>query len=284
MTMNGLGMGAWALGFAAAFVIGVAPTAQAPDDAAGLRAALDAYLVAYQPQLSGLAADEQMVQRDQSMAAFNTGRARVRTITAQVAFAPLPGGAGWLGFRRVLSVNRAAIKDPGPSLADLADDPNPDDVDQAFLLAAESTRHNMGAIRINLPLVPLEMLHARNRARFTARVDGPEREGGAATVRLVFEETGRPTLVQREGGGDMPSRITAWVEPGSGRLHRARVVSHDERPGRAGPDAVLDVRFKANTALGLLVPAEMNEEFGTSPGRKGVGKATYTNYRKIAEP
>lgn len=278
LRLTACGLGLWAWAWLAAV------SAQVPDDAAALRARLDAYLLAYEPQLSVLAVDEHMVQRDQSMAAFSTGRARVRTITAEVAFAPLPGGAGWLGFRRVLTVNRAAIKDPGPSLADLANDPSPDDVDQAFLLAAESTRHNMGAIRINLPLVPLEMLHARNRARFTARVDGPEKEGGVATLRLVFEETERPTLIMREGGGDMPSHLTAWVEPVSGRLRRARVVSHDERPGSAGPDAVLDVRFRANQALGLLVPSEMNEEFSTSPGRKGVGKATYRNVRKIADP
>ena len=78
-------------------------TAQARD-ALAIRDLLDAYLIAYEPQLSALVADEEMTQRQPGRMVTN------RRIHSEVAFVALPGNAGWLGFRRVVKVNGKAIK------------------------------------------------------------------------------------------------------------------------------------------------------------------------------
>jgi hypothetical protein len=142
--------------------------------------------------------------------------------------------------------------------------------------------HNLGAPRTtNLPNLPLEFLHPRNRHRFAHRVDGTERVRGAATTRLVLDEVSTPTLVQRPEGGDMPSQVMAWVETTTGRLVRAEVKTRDARIGVLQFDAQVWVDFKESPALGLLVPMEMKEVFFVDRANEGIGTAKYTNYRRF---
>jgi len=274
--MTGLRPGAWGVGLAAALLVSAAPDAQAPE-AGAVRDKLDAYLLTYEPQLSALVADEEMTQR-----ARESWVVTYRKLRSEVAFIALPGSAGWLGFRRVLSVNDKPIKDQGVPLAQLMLEGASDDYDQAHLLLEESAAHNLGAARtINLPNLPLELLHPRHRHRFSHRVDGTERIRRVRTVRLVAEERSLPTIIQQQGAGDMRSTITAWVEADTGRLHRAEVRSHDARLGRQFFDAVVWVDFKDHPAMGLLVPVEMKEEFFVSRAGWGTGTAKYTNYRRF---
>jgi hypothetical protein len=259
--------------------------AAALPDAGLVRDQLDKYLSAYQPALSTVVAQETMTQRDgPSFEANRTTAPRTvdREIISEVAFIGLPGNAGWLGFRRVMTVNTRPIKDAGPSLAQLLTDGAKDDFDQARLLLTQSASHNLGMPRTtNLPNLPLEFLHPRNRHRFAHRVDGLEKIRGIETVRLLLSETSTPTIIQRAEGGDMPSLVTAWVEPGTGRLHRAQVKSRDARIGVPVFDAVVWVDFKQDTTVGMLVPTEMKEEFYAGRFREGTSQAKYTNYRRF---
>jgi hypothetical protein len=230
-------------------------------------------------------ADEQMTQRDgPSLNAIMSSTARTydRILVSEVAFVGLPGNAGWLGFRRARQMDGKNLPDAGPSLTALLSDGARDDFDQARLLLSESARLNLGMPRsTNLPNLPLEFLHPRNRSRFTHRDDGMERIRGIETRRLVLQETGSPTLIRRPEGGDMPSLVSAWVEAGTGRLLRAQVKSRDARIGVPAFDAVIWVDFKEEPALKLLVPSEMKEEFFAGRYREGTGTAKYSNYRKI---
>ena len=79
----------------------------------------------------------------------------------------------------------------------------------------------------------------------------------------------------------MPSRVTAWVEPMIGQLMRAEVRTHDARADVPTSDTLLRVEFKEEAALGLLVPAEMREEFFAGRTRRGHGRATYSKYRRF---
>ena len=200
-------------------------TWQAPS-ADTVRDRLDKYLIDYEPQLSSVVADERMTQRDGASRYANSQTAeptKNREIISEVAFIGLPGGAGWLGFRRVVNVNGKALADSGPSLAVLLTDGASDDYDQARLLLSESARHNLGGARTtNLPNLPLEFMHPRNRHRLHHRLDGMEKIRGISTARMVFEEHSTPTMIQRPEGGDMQSLISAWVEPDTGRLLRIR--------------------------------------------------------------
>jgi hypothetical protein len=256
-----------------------------PDAGAAIRDRLDKYLLEYEPQLSTLVADERFSQRDApSRHAVVSGAPDSvhRTIVSEVAFISLPGNAGWLGFRRVMRVNNKDVKDKGTPLSTLLSDGISDDYDQARLLLADSASTNLGLPRTtNLPNLPLEFLHPRNRHRLHHRVDGTEKIRGIGTTRMVFEEHSTPTIIQRPEGGDMQSLVTAWIETATGRLIRAEVRTRDVRIGVLPFDNRIRVDFRADDKLGILVPYEMQEEFFAGRFREGTGTARYTNYRQF---
>mgnify|MGYP001562440613 CR=1 FL=1 len=259
--------------------LGAIAATQTPD-AATHRDRLDAYLLAYEPQLSVLVADEEMTQRVEQ--GFGGWRVTNRRIHSEVAFVALPGNAGWLGFRRVMKVNGKAVKDRGVPLAQLMAEGASDDYDQARLLLTDSAAHNLGAPRtINLPNLPLELLHPRHRHRFAQEVFAQEKVRGTQTVVLRLDEFSTPSIIQQADGGDMQTVVWAWLEPASGRLLRAQVNAKDARFGGPRFSAEVRVDFKDEPALGLLVPSEMNEKFFVDEAGTGTGTAKYTNYRKF---
>jgi hypothetical protein len=255
------------------------------DDADAIRDRLDKYLLEYEPQLSALVADERMTQRDgpSRLANRNTAEPKKdREIISEVAFVALPGNVGWLGFRRVLRVNTKDVAGSGPALAAVLADGASDMYSKARLLLMESARHNLGGARTtNLPNLPLEFLHPRNRRRLRHRIDGTEKIRGVSTARMTFEEQSSPTLIQRPEGGDTQSLISAWIEPGTGRLLRATVKTRDVRIGVLPFDAIIAVEFRPDEKLGILVPYEMKEDFFAGRFREGTGTARYSNYRQF---
>jgi hypothetical protein len=257
-----------------------------PTSADAIRDRLDQYLIDYEPKLSALVAEERMTQRDgpgRSALVNVAPDTKNRTIVSEVAFIGLPGDVGWLGFRRVVQLNGKTVADSGPPLAVLLSEGASDDYDQARMLLDESARHNLGSPRTtNLPNLPLEFLHPRNRHRLHHRIDGTERIRGLDTTRLVFQEHSTPTLIRRPDGGDMQSLITAWVETATGRLIRAEVKTRDSRIGVLPFDNTIWVDFRPDAKLGLLVPYEMKEEFFAGRFREGTGSARYTNYRQFS--
>jgi hypothetical protein len=268
-----------------AAVLGAALAATQAPDADAVRDRLDKYLLEYEKQLSTVVADERMTQRDgmNRYGAQETAEpTKNREIISEVAFIGLPGDVGWLGFRRVVKVNGKPLKDAGPSLALVLSDGAKDDYDQARLLLGQSAEHNLGFPRTtNLPNLPLEFLHPRNRRRLTHRLDGMEKIRGVQTARMVFDETSTPTIIRRPEGGEMRSLVTAWVEPDSGRLLRAQVKTRDARIGVLPYDNLIWVDFRPDEKLGMLVPYEMKEDFFAGRFREGTGTARYTNYRQF---
>jgi hypothetical protein len=262
----------------AALLLAVALSAQ-PEDAGALRDRLDKYLRDYEPRLSALVADEEMTQRTRERQWVVTHR----RIHSEVAFIALPGNIGWMGFRRVVKVNGKVVKDRGVPLAQLISEGAGDDYDQARLLLADSAAHNLGAPRtINLPNLPLEMLHPRHRHRFVQEVFGREKIRGITGVLLRFDEFATPTIIQQPGAGDMKTVVWAWIEPASGRLLRAQVTTRDVRIGMPQFDAVIRVDFRHDAKVGMLVPVEMRETFFVERGAPaGSGTAKYSNYRKF---
>lgn len=249
-----------------------------PDNARPYRDQLDRYLTDYEPQLSSMVADELLIQRSRE----RQWVVNHRRIRSEVAFVALPGGAGWMGFRRVVEVNGKAVKDSGASLATVMREGAANDYEVARRLLAESAAHNLGAPRtINLPNLPLELLHPRHRYRFSQELYAREKVRGTPTVVLRFDERVTPTIIQQAGGGDMKTVVWAWVEPGTGRLLRAKVTARDARLGTRPFLAEIDVQFKEDKKVGMLVPAEMTESFFVDRGGTGTGTAEYSNYRRF---
>jgi hypothetical protein len=258
-------------------------TAQSPtvDD---IVAKLDAYLVEYEPKLSELIADEVMDQvirrgqRSTGLDGVDFGTDKGHRLQSEVAFIGLPDNAGWLGFRHVKKVNNREVKNSGASLAAALSSQG---YGPARRLLLDGAQHNLGLARTtNLPNLPLEFLHQRNRKRLVARVDGTERVRGIETAKLVFDERARPTLIGNPNGNDMPSVIRAWVDPKSGALLRAEVRTFEAAATRELSSSIR-VEFDRDAKLEMLVPVEMNESFTVPPPNSGLGAATYRNFRRF---
>lgn len=251
-------------------------------------ARLDEYLAGYEPKLSELVADESMQQEadlESKRPSFdihgNPARPQVRRrLVSEVAFIALPDDRGWLGFRHVKTVDARPVVAAERSLSAAL---QTRELDAARELLKASAAHNLGLERTtNLPNLPLEFLHRRNRDRLVPRVDGRDNVRGIQATRLVFEERGTPTLISNPANGtDMPSVITAWVDPANGRLLRAEVKTHRYRWMKQ-PTQVLTVEFSDDKTLNLLVPSEMREVFPVEyVFGKGVSVARYSNFRRF---
>ena len=254
------------------------PTAQ------DVRTRLNTYLDGYEPKLSELIADEFMEQRNVrgDNPVGGVGPTEFRTLRSEVAFIALPGDAGWMGFRRVLRVGGRAVDDTLGSLNSVLAGGAVDDYARARAMLTDSARFNLGTPRtINLPNLPLELLHPRHAHRFSFRLAGEDRVRGKRTVKLVLVENVTPTIIRAVDNSDIRSIISAFVEPETGRLWRADVIARDPRPTRWTFDHVVSVEFKEERLLRLLVPATMHEDFFAGQNRKAYGKASYGNYRRF---
>ncbi len=276
----------------AALAATTAPLGSQQPDPDTVRAHLHAYLNGYERELSTLVAEEHFTQwpmrtAPQSLNGSGGGGASMRDLTrarilrSEVAFVSLPGNAGWLGYREVREVQGKPVTRRGLPLNELLAMRSNDARERAMALLLESARHNLGAPRtINLPSLPLELLHLRNQGRFVIERTSRDHVGDCDAMRIDFRETVRPTLIRRPEGGDMPSRIAAWVEPDTGRLCRAEVRTKDAQLG-SWFEAVVRVDFHHDGVLGLTVPWKMHEVFFDPPRGRGEGEATYDNYRRF---
>lgn len=268
----------------AAALLGLLILAQKPT-AQDIREQLNAYLTSYEPRLSELIADESMTQRNargDSRSSAGAGPRELRSIKSEVAFIALPGDAGWMGFRRALKVDNESVEDRLGSLNAVLANGAVDDYSRARQMLADSARFNLGTPRtINLPNLPLEILHPRHAKRFSIRIAGDERIRGHQTIKLVLVENVSPTIIRSYDNHDMRSIVSAFVEVETGRLWRAEVITRDPAPTRITFDHVIAVEFKEDRALGLLVPATMHEVFFAGENRKASGDATYSNYRRF---
>lgn len=250
-------------------------------------AKLDTYLSDYEPELSALIANEVMVQearlanpdlRRRDADGLAVARQQRRRLISEVAFIALPEQAGWLGFRHVKDVNNRRVEDVGTPLASALTTPG---YESARRLLAASAAHNLGLPRtINLPNLPLEFLHPRNRPRLVPRLDGHERVRGIATTRVLFIERMTPTVIRNPNGNDMPSIIRTWIDPATGTLWRAEVTTFEAGETRE-LKARIRVEFDRHKTLDLLVPTEMRETFPVGPSDSGTGVAHYSNFRRF---
>jgi hypothetical protein len=253
-------------------------------------ARMDAYLEAYESQLTAITADERYEQREILLKRetiigqpIETANASTRRrMESDVAFVRLPGSGEWAGFRDVHRVDGKVIKAGGPTLGELLARGS-DVFLQASAMTTASSRFNLGAPRTtNMPTVPLELLHPRHRTRFRHRLAGAEAVREVRTVRVIFEELQSPTVIKRAGdGADIKANGTAWVEADSGRIWRVELRLEDSMVSqRSWSAGRMRVEFDLDPRLNSLVPVEMTEIFDVLGGR-GEGKATYTNFKRF---
>jgi hypothetical protein len=94
-------------------------------------------------------------------------------------------------------------------------------------------------------------------------------------VVVEYVETASPTLVAGRRDTDVPSRGRFWIDPTDGRVLR---TLFETRPD--GGVNTLEVRFRYEPRLDLLVPGEMIER--RNAGLETLeGRAVYSNFRRF---
>jgi len=121
------------------------------------------------------------------------------------------------------------------------------------------------------PMFVLGFLQTDFQSRFELTVNdaGPGWPREVKAVTLV--EVGRPTLL-RAGAFrdiDVPTRGTAWIEEGTGRIHQTEL-----QIGRGKSLPTMVTKFKLDEGLQVIVPVEMRTE-------NPEGHATYSNFRRF---
>jgi hypothetical protein len=264
-----------------ALLIAVAAHAQAPPNLTEVIVRLRAYLSAYGEQYSATVATERYKQTSgysNDPVFYNEA-----TLESDFGIVHVPGVGQWLGFRDVFRVSGRTVQDRSDRLAKLFADPSATSITQAMKIVEESTRFNIGNVRrtINDPSLVLELLDPSHEFQFGFSKAGEDTQDGVHLWVLSFEEQVSPTIVKDLKGNDEPATGRVWVDPETGRLHRADIIIKNLVTGIGALRASLSVTYQEDPHLHLWVPAKMTERY-EGPGIDRLeGEATYTGYRQF---
>lgn len=173
-----------------------------------------------------------------------------------------------LTFRDVVTVNDEPVRDREQRLEALFLEPITRVRDRVQAITQASVRHVPPVLN---PLYGLAFLQADLQGRFRMTVLEASDEWPAQVVAVAFEETEQPTILRGGplGEQDVPTRGTAWIEMGTGRLLQTELQVGE---GRRAPRVV--TRYRLDPALQIMVPEQMRTE---NPR----GLATYSNFRRF---
>jgi hypothetical protein len=250
-----------------------------------------AYVVEFQREFAGLVAEERYVQTIESLQLLSDGRfqsaapERRRVLTSDYLLVKPVGSSRWIEFRDVFDVDGKPVRDRTERLAKLFLEPTHSIADPAARIVEESSRYNLGAIErtVNMPLVPLRFLDPGNQRRFRfkdARSAAPplplaDRSGALRVI--AYEEIEKDTLIKAGGNRDLPARGRFWIEPATGRVVATELATAD-----TSLNSKIVVSYRTEPSTGLLVPAEMREQYTPIHGTGTVnGVATYSHIRRF---
>ena len=246
-----------------------------------------AYVTAYQNRLAGIVAEE--VYRQQVMVTQRRGNPQTRQYRQLRSDLLLVKGANegsWLQFRDVFEVDRKPIRDRDERLYKLFVGASTDAAKQAEAIQMESARYNIGPIMrtINMPILALVFFDRANQPRFEFKKGKPgsvKRFAGMAEERDVwmieYEETLKGTVVRGANDRDIPSHGRVWLDSTTGRFLRTELISED-----TDVRALIEVFYRAETGLDLLVPAEMRELYELRRSQTRIdGRAEYSRFRQF---
>jgi VWFA-related protein len=186
---------------------------------------------------------------------------------------------GWLGYRDVTERNGKSIGDHHDRLAQLFSGSQPD-LETAKKITQESARYNVGSVTrtFNVPTSALFFFNSGDLHRFTLKLAGTEKVGGADATKIEFRETARPTMIGTRDGRDVPCEGILWVTPQDGSVLRTQLTVADY--SGKGSRAVIDVFYESNAQMGMPVPVRMEERYNTSNAQV-TATATYSDFKKF---
>jgi hypothetical protein len=213
------------------------------------------YLDRYEARLGALVAEERFEQTFRQQ-----GYRRRRVLVSDVGFLRLPGDQEWVGHRSVRQVDRRLVRVEALSLTEVLQKSGEDLRVQARLLSHQSAPFNLGHARtVNVPTLPLDLLHRRRAPSYTVSFEGTTRMLGREAARLLFTERGTGSIVAFDAGSYVKANVRAWVDLGDGAVLRADVRFIPPKPSTAQHRIRVD--FGVEATLGLLVPVRLHETF-----------------------
>ena len=277
-----------------ALALALALTAAAEPALGDVLARAAAYVADFERQLSGIVAEE----RYQQVVTFARTRRPAgpshRELRSDLLLVKPPGADDWFQFRDVFEVDASPVRDRNERLVKLFIDRPPTLREQIAGILAESARYNIGSLMrtVNTPILPLQILEAKNQPRFTFK-----RIGDAAPARMTREAPAPPghfrlsaevwvvhyaeqrdgTLIRTTAGRDLPARGRFWIEPATGRVLMTELLleSRDVR-------GAIDVNYQSEPLVGLLMPIEMRERYDHQRDGSTIdGFATYGHFRQF---
>jgi len=262
-------------------LIGVTTAAQSPPrpDLPTVVDRAAAYASRFQQQFGTVVSEERYEQASRPALGSSRGAAAPIGTVLRSDFLLVQTDPGvWLPFRDVFERDGQPVRDRQDRLAKLfLSGTTSDAIARARDLANESSRYNIGngTRTINVPTLPLLFLAADIRAGVVFS-DGKRDPAVAARV-IDFKEVGRPSLIKTTGDRDLPATGRLWVDEETGTLLRGRVHVQN-----TSLESEVDVTFARDDALGLWVPARMDERFRRGQDAVEIrGSATYTNFRRF---
>jgi hypothetical protein len=250
------------------------------------------YVSRYQEQLRGLVAEETYRQNVTRMAAARPTDTRGRMsregreLKSDLLLVKLGDENFWMQFRDTFEVDKKPVRDRDQRLARLFIEAKTDARAQAESIQQESSRYNLGPLMrtVNVPIMGLLFFErsVQPKLKFEQGKAGNVRrfEGLAepsAIWMIEFKETGKPTMVKGVNDRDIPSHGRIWLDSSNGRILRTEMISED-----TSLRAEINVAYKAEGGLDLLVPSEMREVYSIRRNETRIdGRATYGHFRRF---
>jgi hypothetical protein len=246
-----------------------------------------AYVTDYQTRLAGIVSEEHYRQNVMGTQRRGSPTLRqFRELRSDLLLVKNGPEGSWLQFRDVFEVDRKPIRDRDERLYKLFVGASTDASKQAEAIQGESSRYNIGPIMrtINMPILALVFFDARNQPRFTFKrgnTGNAKRFAAMATERDVwlieYKEAQAGTVVRGANDRDIPSHGRIWIDSATGRFLRTELISEDTEIR-----ALIDVTYKVEAGLDLLVPAEMRELYELRRTQTRIdGRAQYSRFRRF---
>jgi hypothetical protein len=262
--------------------------AQAPTVATVLERA-GAYVVEFEQKLRSIVAEERYIQDWPSLPKGwpLVADRRHRELLSDLLLVKPPSADQWMQFRDVFEVDGAAVRDRSGRLMKLFVEAPPSTDRQIAGILDESARYNIGNISrtVNTPMVALTFLEPRLQSHFrfvvskdrTPIVAKDSVPAPAKAWVIRYQEGPASTIIRTQNLEDLPSHGRFWVDPETGRVLMTELVAED-RTVRA----TIDVSYRLDPLLGMLVPADMRERYeGRRNGSRIEGRATYGRFRQF---
>lgn len=250
-------------------IVNVPARAEQAPDRDELMARVGAYITRFITQFTNVVAEEDYVQE-------TTSPRRKRHLRSDFLLVRYPGATLWQAFRDTFEVDGKAVRTEPERLTQLFVDPPANAMQRVREIAETSAKYNLENIgTINYPLIVIALLQRgyHDRFRFTRSV--MEKSLGPDVRTVQYEEFRRPTILTRDGNGDLFSSGLIWVEQETGR-----VVKTQLRFGRTPYQTRIETTFKLDADLGIDVPTEMRESYPARGGEVN-GVATYGRFRRF---